>query len=71
LICVWLISDCPFGTIHAADPGTTKLHRLRENCGAASIQLTPEDLRALESAAAKIPVQGARYPEHLQKLVGR
>jgi aryl-alcohol dehydrogenase-like predicted oxidoreductase len=52
-------------------PGTTKLHRLRENIGAVSLQLTPEDLRALESAAAKISVQGARYPEHLQKLVGR
>ena len=52
-------------------PGTTKLHRLRENLGAVSLELTPEDLRALEGAAAKITVQGARYPEHLQKLVGR
>jgi aryl-alcohol dehydrogenase-like predicted oxidoreductase len=52
-------------------PGTTKLHRLRENLGAVSLELTPEDLRTLESAAAKISVQGARYPEHLQKLVGR
>ena len=52
-------------------PGTTKLHRLRENIGAASLQLAPEDLRELESAASKITVQGARYPEHLQKLVGR
>src|SRR5512147_553035 len=52
-------------------PGTTKLHRLRENIGTVSLQLTPEDLRALESAAAKVSVQGARYPEHLQKLVGR
>jgi aryl-alcohol dehydrogenase-like predicted oxidoreductase len=52
-------------------PGTTKLHRLRENLGAVSLQLTPEDLRELESAASKIHVQGARYPEHLQKLVGR
>jgi aryl-alcohol dehydrogenase-like predicted oxidoreductase len=52
-------------------PGTTKLHRLRENIEAASLQLTPADLRGLESAAAKISVQGARYPEHLQKLVGR
>ena len=51
-------------------PGTTKLHRLRENIGATSLQLTPEDLRELESAASKIHVQGARYPEHLQKLVG-
>ena len=52
-------------------PGTTKLHRLRENIGAVSLQLTPEDLRELENAASKIHVQGARYPEHLQKLVGR
>ena len=52
-------------------PGTTKLHRLRENIGAVSLQLTPEDLHTLESAAAEVSVQGARYPEHLQKLVGR
>ncbi len=52
-------------------PGTTKLHRLRENLGAVSLQLTPADLRELENAASKITVQGARYPEHLQKLVGR
>jgi aryl-alcohol dehydrogenase-like predicted oxidoreductase len=52
-------------------PGTTKLQRLRENIGAASLQLTPADLRELESAASTITVQGARYPEHLQKLVGR
>jgi aryl-alcohol dehydrogenase-like predicted oxidoreductase len=52
-------------------PGTTKLHRLRENLGAVSLQLTVEDLREIESAASKITVQGARYPEHLQKLVGR
>lgn len=52
-------------------PGTTKLHRLRENLGAVFLQLTSEDLRALESAASKVSVQGARYPEHLQKLVGR
>jgi len=52
-------------------PGTTKIHRLRENLGAASLQLTAEDLRELENAASKITVHGARYPEHLQKLVGR
>jgi aryl-alcohol dehydrogenase-like predicted oxidoreductase len=52
-------------------PGTTKLHRLRENIGAASVRLTPEDLGELESAASEITVQGARYPEYLQKLVGR
>jgi aryl-alcohol dehydrogenase-like predicted oxidoreductase len=52
-------------------PGTTKLHRLEENIGAAAVELTPEDLRELESAASKITVQGARYPEELQKMVGR
>jgi aryl-alcohol dehydrogenase-like predicted oxidoreductase len=52
-------------------PGTTKLHRLCENLGAVSLQLTLEDLRELESAASRVQVRGARYPEHLQKLVGR
>jgi aryl-alcohol dehydrogenase-like predicted oxidoreductase len=52
-------------------PGTTKLHRLEENIGAAAVELTPEDLQQLEAAASKIAVQGARYPEELQKLVGR
>jgi len=52
-------------------PGTTKLHRLEENLGAANIELTPEDLRQLQTAASKIPVQGARYPEEMQKLVNR
>jgi aryl-alcohol dehydrogenase-like predicted oxidoreductase len=45
--------------------------RLEENIGAASIELTPEDLRQIESAVSKIMLQGARYPEHLQKMVGR
>jgi aryl-alcohol dehydrogenase-like predicted oxidoreductase len=52
-------------------PGTTKLHRLEENIAAANVQLSTEDLRELEVAASKIPLQGARYPEELQKLVGR
>ena len=52
-------------------PGTTKLHRLEENIGAAAVELTPEDLRIIDSAVSGIPVQGARYPEHLQRLVGR
>jgi aryl-alcohol dehydrogenase-like predicted oxidoreductase len=64
----WLLAQKPW---IVPIPGTTKLERLRENAGAASVQLSPEDLRELESAASKIPVQGARYPEHLQKLVGR
>ena len=51
-------------------PGTTKLHRLEENIAAASVELTPEDLREIEHAALKIPVQGERYPEELQKMTG-
>src|SRR6266403_388635 len=52
-------------------PGTTKLHRLEENIGAASIELTLEDLREIEHAASKIDVRGARYPENLQRMTGR
>ena len=51
-------------------PGTTKLHRLDENLGAAAVELTPEDLRDIETASSKITVQGARYPEHVEKLTG-
>lgn len=64
----WLLAQRPW---IVPIPGTTKLHRLQENCGAASVELSTEDLRELESVASKITVQGARYPEHLQKLVGR
>jgi aryl-alcohol dehydrogenase-like predicted oxidoreductase len=64
----WLLAQKPW---IVPIPGTTKLPRFQENCGAVSVELTPEDLRELESAAAKITVQGARYPENLQKLVGR
>ena len=52
-------------------PGTTKLHRLEENIGAADIHLSADDLREIEHALAEISVQGARYPDHLQKLVDR
>jgi aryl-alcohol dehydrogenase-like predicted oxidoreductase len=52
-------------------PGTTKVPRLEENLEAVNVELSPDDLRELEAAASKIPVQGARYPEALQKLVGR
>ena len=52
-------------------PGTTKPHRLEENIGAVDVELTSENLRELDSAASKIALQGARYPEELQKLVGR
>jgi len=64
----WLLAKKPW---IVPIPGTTKLHRLEENLGAVDVQLSPDDLRQLEMTAAKIPVQGARYPEHLQKLVGR
>ncbi len=52
-------------------PGTTKLHRMEENLGAAALELTPDDLREIDRAASKIEVQGARYPETLEKLTGR
>src|SRR6266705_331146 len=52
-------------------PGTTKLHRLEENIGAANVELSSDDLHEIENAASKIAVQGARYPEELQKMVGR
>ncbi len=52
-------------------PGTTKLHRLDENLGGAAIELTADDLREIEEAAAKIMVHGARNPAHLQRRVGR
>ena len=64
----WLLAQKPW---IVPIPGTTKHHRLEENIGAAAIELTPEDLQQIENAASKIPVQGARYPEELQKLVGR
>ena len=52
-------------------PGTTKLDRLDENIGAVAIELTSDDLREIESAASKIKVEGARYPEKLEQLTGR
>jgi aryl-alcohol dehydrogenase-like predicted oxidoreductase len=52
-------------------PGTTKLHRLDENIGAVSVELTPDDLREIDSVASKITVQGARYPEKLEQMTGR
>jgi len=64
----WLLAQKPW---IVPIPGTTKLHRLEENIGAVNLELSPDDLRELDLAAAKIPVQGARYPEELQKLVGR
>jgi aryl-alcohol dehydrogenase-like predicted oxidoreductase len=64
----WLLAQKPW---IVPIPGTTKLHRLEENLGAASIELTSDDLRQIDNAAAKISVQGARYPEEFQKLVNR
>jgi aryl-alcohol dehydrogenase-like predicted oxidoreductase len=64
----WLLAQKPW---IVPIPGTTKLHRLEENIGAASIELTSDDLREIESAAAKIKVEGARYPEKLEQLTGR
>ncbi len=64
----WLLAQKPW---IVPIPGTTKLHRLEENIGAVNVELSPEDLRELETAASKIAVQGARYPEELQKMVGR
>jgi aryl-alcohol dehydrogenase-like predicted oxidoreductase len=64
----WLLAQKPW---IVPIPGTTKLHRLEENIGAAAIELTPDDLREIASVASKITVQGARYPEHLDKLTGR
>ena len=64
----WLLAQKPW---IVPIPGTRKLERLDENLGAVDLQLTSDDLREIESAASKITVQGARYPEHLQKLVGR
>ncbi|MBI3528483.1 MAG: aldo/keto reductase [Betaproteobacteria bacterium] len=64
----WLLAQKPW---IVPIPGTTKLHRLEENIGAAGVELTVDDLRDIDSALSEIRVQGARYPEHLQKLVGR
>jgi aryl-alcohol dehydrogenase-like predicted oxidoreductase len=64
----WLLAQKPW---IVPIPGTTKLHRLEENIGAAAVELTTDDLRVIDSAVSKIAVQGARYPEHLQQLVGR
>jgi aryl-alcohol dehydrogenase-like predicted oxidoreductase len=64
----WLLAQKPW---IVPIPGTTKLARLEENIGALAVQLTPNDLHEIEAAASKIAAQGARYPEELQKMVGR
>jgi aryl-alcohol dehydrogenase-like predicted oxidoreductase len=63
----WLLAQKPW---IVPIPGTTKLHRLEENIGAVAIELSAEDLRQIESAASKITVEGARYPEHIEKMTG-
>jgi aryl-alcohol dehydrogenase-like predicted oxidoreductase len=64
----WLLAQKPW---IVPIPGTTKLHRLEENIGAVNVELTPDDLRQIDLASSKIPVQGDRYPEEMQKLVNR
>jgi len=64
----WLLAQEPW---IVPIPGTTKLHRLEENIGAAAVELTPDEVRAIDTAVSTITLQGARYPEHLQRLVGR
>jgi aryl-alcohol dehydrogenase-like predicted oxidoreductase len=64
----WLLAQKPW---IVPIPGTTKLARLEENIAAVSVNLTPDDLREINTAASKITVRGARYPEELQKMVGR
>lgn len=64
----WLLAQKPW---IVPIPGTTKLHRLEENIGAVSVELTSDDLRDIESATSEITVQGARYPEHLERMTGR
>jgi aryl-alcohol dehydrogenase-like predicted oxidoreductase len=64
----WLLAQKPW---IVPIPGTTKRHRLEENIGAATIQLASDELQEIDRAAAQITVHGARYPEHLQKMVGR
>ncbi|HEX4707242.1 MAG TPA: aldo/keto reductase [Candidatus Udaeobacter sp.] len=64
----WLLAQKPW---IVPIPGTTKLHRLEENIGAVSVELTSEDLREIANAASNIKVQGERYPEHIEQLTGR
>jgi aryl-alcohol dehydrogenase-like predicted oxidoreductase len=68
LALAWLLAKGPW---IVPIPGTRKLERLDENLGAAKLELTPADLREIESAAAQVDVQGARYPEHLEQMTGR
>ena len=64
----WLLAQKPW---IVPIPGTRKQERLDENLGAVRLELTSDDLREIESAASQITVQGARYPEHLERMTGR
>jgi aryl-alcohol dehydrogenase-like predicted oxidoreductase len=64
----WLLAQRPW---IIPIPGTTKLERLDENIGAVTVELTPDDLRDIDTAASKIIAQGARYPEYLEQMTGR
>jgi aryl-alcohol dehydrogenase-like predicted oxidoreductase len=64
----WLIAQKPW---IVPIPGTTRLERLDENIGAVAIELTVDDLRELDAATARITVQGARYPEELERMTNR
>ena len=64
----WLLAQKPW---IVPIPGTTKVARLEENLGGAAIELTADDLHGIEAAASKIQVQGARYPEHMERMTGR
>jgi len=68
IVLAWLLAQKPW---IVPIPGTTKLHRLNENIGAVSVELTPADLREIEEASARITVVGARYPENLEQMTGR
>jgi len=63
----WLLAQKPW---IVPIPGTTKLHRLEENIGAATVEMTGDDLREIESAASQIRIEGARYPEAIEKMTG-
>ncbi len=64
----WVLAQKPW---MVPIPGTTKTHRLEENLGAVNVELTPDDLRQIDAAASKVPVQGERYPEAMQRMINR
>jgi aryl-alcohol dehydrogenase-like predicted oxidoreductase len=64
----WVLAQKPW---MVPIPGTTKIHRLEENLGAANVELTPDDLRQIDAAASKVPVTGERYPEAMQRMINR